>query len=155
MLKLGTATQLPLNRPSGSHEDYIRSPARNAGLATSYPVAKKEGPVKLHRNIVLSLAAVALLASAALLGVRSAAAFDPERVTPIAAPATPLPPEDQSRAVTRFSFIAYGDTRGHHDGTAIQAEHQLVVNSMLTRIKRAPDHRLSGALHSAVRRRCL
>ena len=135
MLKLGTATQFPLRRPAGSHEDYIRSPAHNAGLATSYPVAKKEGSLILNRNTVLSFAAVALLTSAALLGVRSAAAFDPERVTPIVAPATPLPPEDQSRAVTRFSFIAYGDTRGHHDGTAIQAEHQLVVNSMLTRIK--------------------
>ena len=37
----------------------------------------------------------------------------------------------------RFSFIAYGDTRGRHDGVELQAEHQLVIESMLTTMKRA------------------
>lgn len=59
-----------------------------------------------------------------------------ERVTPITAPAKPLPPEDQSRGIAKFSFIAYGDTRGRRDGTAIQYEHSLIVDSMLAQIKR-------------------
>src|SRR5205809_1049376 len=32
-------------------------------------------------------------------------------VRPIEPPATPLPPETASAAVTKFSFIGYGDTR--------------------------------------------
>lgn len=88
-----------------------------------------------NHNTIAPLAVVALLVGAALPGVRSAAAQESERVRAIAAPATPLPPEDQSRAVTRFSFIAYGDTRGRHDGSAIQHEHSQVVDSMLARIK--------------------
>ena len=39
--------------------------------------------------------------------------------------------------MTKFSFIAYGDTRGRHDGTELQAEHALVVESMLATIKAA------------------
>jgi hypothetical protein len=59
-----------------------------------------------------------------------------ERVHPIAAAVTPLPPESQSSGITRFSFIAYGDTRGRRDGVAVQYEHSLIVDSMLTQIKR-------------------
>ena len=62
---------------------------------------------------------------------------DVERVTPSLAPATPLPSEAASAGVTRFSFIAYGDTRGRHDGVELQAEHGLVIESMLATIKRA------------------
>lgn len=54
----------------------------------------------------------------------------------IQAPAVPLPAEQQSIGVTKFSFIVYGDTRGRRDGVAIQYEHSLVVDSMLTQIKR-------------------
>lgn len=61
---------------------------------------------------------------------------DDEQVTAIASPTTPLPAEADSRDVTRFSFIAYGDTRGSRDGTAIQYEHSLIVDSMLATIKR-------------------
>lgn len=46
----------------------------------------------------------------------------------------PLPPEAQSAGTTRFSFIAYGDTRGRRDGVAEQYEHGLVVESMLRTI---------------------
>jgi hypothetical protein len=59
-----------------------------------------------------------------------------ERVTPIKAPAVPLPDEAASRAVTKYSFIAYGDTRGRRDGVAIQYEHSLIVDSMLAQIKK-------------------
>ena len=46
-------------------------------------------------------------------------------------PRTPLPSEAASAGITRFSFISYGDTRGRHDGVELQAEHTLVVESML------------------------
>src|SRR5580658_53929 len=59
-----------------------------------------------------------------------------ERVKPISSPTTPLPPEVESRDVTRFSFIAYGDTRGRRDGTVIQYDHSMLVDSMLAQIKK-------------------
>jgi hypothetical protein len=59
-----------------------------------------------------------------------------ERVEPIKPPATPLPHEAASREVTKLSFIVYGDTRGRRDGTAIQYEHSLVIDSMLAQIKK-------------------
>ena len=55
---------------------------------------------------------------------------------PLVPPRTPLPPEAATAGVTRFSFIAYGDTRGRHDGVEVQAEHQLVIESMLATIKK-------------------
>jgi 3',5'-cyclic AMP phosphodiesterase CpdA len=69
------------------------------------------------------------------VGSLTAAAQQPERVRPIAPPARPLPSEEESRGIARFSFIVYGDTRGRRDGTDLQYEHSLVVDSMLTRIK--------------------
>ena len=57
-------------------------------------------------------------------------------VTPILPPRARLPAERASAGVTKFSFIAYGDTRGRHDGSELQAEHQLVIESMLGTIKR-------------------
>ncbi len=65
-----------------------------------------------------------------------AATQEAERVHPISPPAAPLPPESQSSGITRFSFIAYGDTRGRRDGVAVQYEHSLIVDSMLAQIKR-------------------
>jgi hypothetical protein len=59
-----------------------------------------------------------------------------ERVPAIVAPINPLPSEAATAGVTKFSFIAYGDTRGRHDGLALQAEHELVIESMLGSIKR-------------------
>jgi 3',5'-cyclic AMP phosphodiesterase CpdA len=60
----------------------------------------------------------------------------PEHVEAIKAPAAPLPDEASSRGVTKFSFIAYGDTRGRRDGVAVQYEHSLIVDSMLAQIKK-------------------
>ncbi len=53
------------------------------------------------------------------------------------APAHPLPPEPATAAVTKFSFITYGDTRGRHDGFDLQAEHTLVVESMVAAIRKS------------------
>lgn len=58
------------------------------------------------------------------------------RVRPVPAPAAPLPPEEQSAGVTRFSFIDYGDTRSLVDGTALQPVHTQLVDSMVASIKR-------------------
>jgi hypothetical protein len=58
-----------------------------------------------------------------------------EAVRAIAPPRNPLPPEEKSAGITRFSFIVYGDTRGRRDGVQIQHEHSLVVDSMLAAAK--------------------
>jgi hypothetical protein len=60
-----------------------------------------------------------------------------DSIVPSLPPRTQLPPESATAAITRFSFIAYGDTRGRHDGVDLQAEHMLVVESMLATIKKA------------------
>jgi Calcineurin-like phosphoesterase len=60
----------------------------------------------------------------------------------ILAPAKKLPPVADTAGITRFSFIAYGDTRGRHDGKELQSEHKLVIEAMLRKIKtmrRGPD----------------
>lgn len=59
-----------------------------------------------------------------------------QSVRAIKPPRNPLPPEDSSAGITRFSFIVYGDTRGRKDGVQLQYEHSLVVDSMLAMIKR-------------------
>jgi hypothetical protein len=84
----------------------------------------------------ISHAALSLVCSLTLLGITPAAAQDSERVTPIAAPTTPLPPEAKSAGITQFSFIAYGDTRGRRDGVTIQYDHSILVDSMLQQIKK-------------------
>ena len=76
------------------------------------------------------------LTTVSLLPTHPAATQETQKVTPISAPSTPLPEESASKGVTRFSFIAYGDTRGRRDGVAIQYEHSLVIDSMLAEIKR-------------------
>src|SRR6202790_3072262 len=53
--------------------------------------------------------------------------IDPARVV--------LPPEPASARVTRFSFIAYGDTRGQADGQELQLEHGRIVGAMLDAIR--------------------
>jgi 3',5'-cyclic AMP phosphodiesterase CpdA len=61
------------------------------------------------------------------------------QVQSIKPPLNPLPAETDSAAVTRFSFIVYGDTRGRRDGTEVQHEHSLVVDGMLAAIRRAQN----------------
>jgi len=78
---------------------------------------------------------VALAASTAMVaGAQTPAATD--SIVPTLPPRVPLASEAATANVTRFSFIAYGDTRGRHDGKEIQAEHELVIESMLGTIKR-------------------
>jgi hypothetical protein len=77
----------------------------------------------------------ALVYGGAVAGAQRGPTADTNTVVPITPPQTPLPPEDASRTVTKFSFIAYGDTRGAFDGTLLQYDHSLVVASMLRTIQ--------------------
>ena len=60
----------------------------------------------------------------------------PPPVQAIAPARRPLPPEEMSKDVARFSYLVYGDTRGRRDGVEIQYEHSLVMDGMLAAIKR-------------------
>ena len=82
----------------------------------------------VHYMVTLSIASTFVV-------IASADAQQLDRVTAISAPAIPLADETGSRNVTKFSFIVYGDTRGRRDGTAIQYEHSLVIDEMLSQIK--------------------
>lgn len=96
------------------------------------------------RCSLLALAVLTLGASPATGDAQAMAAVAPggklaacpaDSVVPILAPTNALPPAAATAGITKFTFIAYGDTRGRHDGQQLQAEHQLVVESMLARIK--------------------
>lgn len=78
---------------------------------------------------------VAMTVCVACAGPR-VGAQDTERVNPIAVPAVPLPDEKASSGVTKYSFIAYGDTRGRLDGVTLQYDHSMLVDSMLSQIKK-------------------
>jgi len=82
------------------------------------------------------LTALAFLTLAASAG-RGQSVSRADSIVPSLPPRTPLPPEAATAGITRFSFITYGDTRGRHDGVELQAEHTLVIESMLATIKRA------------------
>src|SRR5256885_15885117 len=90
--------------------------------------------VQLNRRAAAALVALLMAAPVLTTGVVGQAQ-EGERVTAIAAPTMPLPNEAVSQGVTKFSFMAYGDTRGRRDGVAIQYEHSLIVDSMLAQIK--------------------
>jgi 3',5'-cyclic AMP phosphodiesterase CpdA len=87
----------------------------------------------LYFRIVLS----SIYALGSLGGGRALGQTAPqEHVEGIKPPATPLPDEATSRGIAKFSFIVYGDTRGRRDGATLQYEHSLIVDSMLTQIKK-------------------
>ncbi|HEY2905151.1 MAG TPA: metallophosphoesterase [Vicinamibacterales bacterium] len=56
-------------------------------------------------------------------------------VRAIEPPKTPLPSEADSAKITRFSFIAYGDTRGANDGVELHREHQALIEAMIAKAK--------------------
>jgi len=63
------------------------------------------------------------------------------RVRAIEPPATSLPEEAASAGITRFSFVAYGDTRSASDpkapgdGRIIQPEHSRLVDRVISRAR--------------------
>jgi hypothetical protein len=89
---------------------------------------------------MLKVSASALVIASFVIIIASAAqqapvAPAPTTVRSIEPPLTPLPAEATSAAVTRFSFLAYGDTRGQADGVEPQLAHTAVVGAMLEKIK--------------------
>jgi 3',5'-cyclic AMP phosphodiesterase CpdA len=58
-------------------------------------------------------------------------------VRPITPPRHPLPPEDKTAGVTRFSFLVYGDTRSgaNGDGQIVHPVHSQLVDAMLQTIE--------------------
>src|SRR5262245_27241282 len=84
-------------------------------------------------SVIYRLATALVIASAAVDGAQPIA---PESSVPSIPTRAPLPPGAATAGITRFSSITYGDTRGRHDGTQMQSEHQLVIESMLGTIKR-------------------
>jgi 3',5'-cyclic AMP phosphodiesterase CpdA len=74
--------------------------------------------------IPLGLAVLAQSGAPSLVAVR---AIEPPR--------HPLPPEEKSAGVRRFSFIAYGDTRSGVDGQALQPDHGAVIDAILAKVK--------------------
>ena len=81
-----------------------------------------------------------------LVHLRASQTAQPAAVAPASAtvraiepPATPLPEEAASAGVTRFSFVAYGDTRSGGDpnvpgdGRVLQAEHSRIVDRVISR----------------------
>lgn len=93
----------------------------------------------LRSRSIRIIAASATLSWSALLNTLAAQVAQPvgaaDTVLSIEKPRKPLPAEAASAKVSRFSFIAYGDTRGRRDGVNEQYEHGLVVESMLRTIK--------------------
>ena len=90
---------------------------------------------KLHPSARALLVTGAVLLACARPGLaQTGAVRDTNTVIAITSPRTPLPSEAATRGVTKFSFIAYGDTRGAFDGTQLQYEHSLVMSSMLRTI---------------------
>lgn len=97
--------------------------------------ANRDNRERLHergcvKNLRFLLFAISLVACPT-----APVAQDLDRVQAISPPKEVLS-EEQSRDITRFSFIVYGDTRGRRDGVSIQYEHSLIVDSMLAQIKR-------------------
>jgi 3',5'-cyclic AMP phosphodiesterase CpdA len=76
----------------------------------------------------------AVVVFALMLSVPRAEAQDTTTAMAISPPTSPLPAEAATAGVKKFSFIAYGDTRGGLDGIALQTNHSLVVSSMLATI---------------------
>ena len=91
------------------------------------------------RTIQVGVAVAACAAAAAAQQPAPPPAPPWVTVKPIDPPATPLPPEAASSQVTRFSFIAYGDTRsgGQIPGDADVANptHMLVMDRMLDKVR--------------------
>jgi hypothetical protein len=93
------------------------------------------GAVKLSRSLLI---AVITGASVTLAGVHAQQIAQVRAIEP---PATPLPEEPASTGITRFSFVAYGDTRSANDpkvpgdGRVIQTEHSRVVDRVISRAR--------------------
>ena len=99
-----------------------RSRREGIDYVTSFPV---------HRARVANLSRAALFLALAACAAPQAPAQLAPMVVAIAAPRTALPSEAASAGITKFSFVAYGDTRNANDGRFPQEAHGWVVASVL------------------------
>jgi len=90
----------------------------------------------MSRKYLLMVLLVAMTWAGLSPGARPLAEQEVGAVQAIHPPSAPLPSEEQSRDIKKFSFILYGDTRGRHDGSAIQYEHSMVMEGILAQIKK-------------------
>jgi calcineurin-like phosphoesterase family protein len=101
--------------------------------------------VKLTRALALGVVAGVSLGIAGIgaqqSGQPAVNGRTPAVVRPIEPPATPLPPEAASASITKFSFVAYGDTRSASDpnvpgdGQIVQPEHSRIVDRVIDRTR--------------------
>jgi calcineurin-like phosphoesterase family protein len=90
----------------------------------------------LFSSLILVIATVVV--AAAVVAQEPA---PPVSVTPIEPPAAPFPSEAASAGVTRFSFLAYGDSRGANeagvpgDGQVVHVEHTRLMDFALAKIE--------------------
>src|SRR5260370_29872233 len=103
-----------------------------------------DGPVGADVNIAgmrrLGLMCVCVALCAAAAAEQEPVMPAPVPVRPIEPPSKLLPSEAASTSVTKFSFIAYGDTRSGGqpgvggDGLVLQSAHSAVVDRMIAKI---------------------
>jgi hypothetical protein len=94
----------------------------------------------LHTAIVVAACGIAAAQQAPLPPAPAAApATAWVAVKPIDPPSTPLPSESASAKVTRFTFVAYGDTRSESgpggDAEIVHPEHSKVVDRVLQKVR--------------------
>jgi hypothetical protein len=91
----------------------------------------------LSRSGVPLLLCVAAACLGTALVAQEPATLAAHYARPIEPPATPLPPENASAAVTKFSFAAYGDSRSDAstDGRILNVEHTRLMDFMLAKIE--------------------
>src|SRR6185503_13058356 len=98
----------------------------------------------LRSSAVRTLFSIAILLVAATLAGHAFVVQEPAPpivAKPIEPPATPFPSEAASAGITRFSFLAYGDSRGGvldgvpTDGRALNGAHNSLMDGILARIQ--------------------
>ena len=97
-----------------------------------------------RRNYLRFGSLVALLLTSAIRPAAQQAASSDVVARPIDSAGVLLPLEADSGNQTKFSFIAYGDTRGPADGSTIQPGHRDVIDRMLTAIAVAFERSTHG-----------
>jgi hypothetical protein len=106
--------------------------------------------LRVDRVVLAAVGVTALLVRAGGVGVAQQPATAPAAlrfvpIHPIEPPARPLPSESESANVTKFSFIAYGDTRSAGmpagaepvpgDGDIVHPIHSRIADAMIARIE--------------------
>src|SRR5262245_33906361 len=99
-------------------------------------------------NVTARAVCAGIILSGVLVAAQVPAARPPQQAPPslelarpITPPLKPLPSEAESAGVTKFSFIAYGDTRSNGDpnepgdGQVVQREHFRLMDFALAKIE--------------------